>query len=189
MSLRIWIVLLASGFCSLALKCEMEEECMSIPFTTGHYSLSVLDNSGAEPRVSEDGSAGRTSAGLRIAWESVPDSLVDTIGYTCFNYFPTKPVYVVSVRALNDFGPNDPAGADISRYFKLRTQQSVNPYPGLVQYYSLENTWVFHQYEPESKADLLLIDYPEQPGVYRFEVQLTQSDSSLISLQTDLKLY
>lgn len=169
------------------------EPCIDTPVSFRHsaWTLALLDNSGAEPLERTGTTFPRRAFGIRIDAQRSLVNPQDTAGVTCPLFVPDSAIVDARVLATADFDAQHPAGSDVSAFFKIRFKNGVAPASHLsksfINYQPLELIGaLLNQYEFTTPADLLLVSPPEKPYTGAFEVQLLRSDSSKITITTNV---
>lgn len=167
-------------------------------YTYKEFSVSNLDNSGAQPREITTGAVPKAAYGLRmqIAAEEVvrldnPVSLFGQAAYARYTkcrcggdtyYHPRDTITSINVITLNNFNSSHPAGADVSAYFKILESYSLST---ISEYLKKAQDNLFNDGLYDKKLlDLLLMTAPDAAGAYKFRVQVVVSDGRILEQDT-----
>lgn len=179
------LLLLALLFLAFArLKCVEECEGPEVALKISQTETAHIDNRGAEAVVLAPGANGFLSAyGFRLSTFVAVRNQADTAGVEC-PYFVLSPA-ATDCRIFTLTGLGDhPPGTDVSDLFRfadrsrspLRYQATVDAAP------AISGIWSFYQ---ATDFDFLLVQPPVMAGWQQFELRLSQSDTTILSVTTD----
>ncbi len=165
-------------------KCIEECEGPEIPLKISQTETAHLDNRGAEPAALPPGANGFLNAyGFRLSTSVDVQNPADTAGMKC-PYFVLSPIATgCRIITLTGMGDNPP-GADVSAAFRFadRNRMPLRYHPVSDAASALSETWSFYQ---ATHFDFLLVQPPTTAGWQQFELRLSQSDTTTLSVTTD----
>lgn len=152
---------------------QCEEEVGEIPFLLRDWQTTWLDNRGAEPLVAED-PIPRSAFGIRLS-ANLSNTGQDTMLFNNVEgvYLSSMhPLRKIELFATEGFDGLD-AGAEISERFRLRHSKFPN-----LEYLALDAAdraynYPLPSFEYSYRLDLLMVEPPSQPGVYRFGIKIS----------------
>lgn len=152
-------------------------------YTNSSLRIEHLDNRGSSPIIATEAALSK-AYGIRMhilcetTAKTAPSSffLNKAYAFRCecaepMQYHPKDSIIAMRIVVLDDFD-NQPAGTDISSYFKLKLQHSFKNF----EEYLHQSATVFYTTDAKSlELDAFLIT-PIPNGTYRFRVELDLSD-------------
>lgn len=181
----------------LAACCNCDD---SIHFSYSNCSMTIsnLDNSGAEPVVTQSNTISKDAFGIRveifrnehICKVKPNNSFIFQSAYamSCdcppeFLYFPVDSIIDLKITSLKDFDSEHLADADVSEYFYVR---DGNNFTALAKYLDWNLSVAYDYTNPSLEFDLLLMYPPTMGAEQQFAVAIELSDGRVFNAQTEV---
>ena len=167
-------------------------------YTNCSLTINNLDNSGAEPIVSQSNIISKDAFGIRVGIKrnenickvKTNKSLFFQSAYArycdCppeFQYFPLDSITSVKVITNNDFNSGHLENADVSEYFYVFRG---NEFSTIEEYVENIETTLYDFGNPTLEFDLLLMTPPTINTEHQFEIIVELSDGRIFNAQTEL---
>ena len=165
-------------------KCVEECDGPDVALKISRTETVHLDNRGADPVALAPGAAGFLNAyGFRLSTFVEVRNQADTVGVECPYFILSPAANDCRIYTLTGTGDHPP-GTDVSALFRfadrsrspLRYQAIVDAAP------AISGIWSFYQ---ATHFDFLLVQPPATAGWQQFELRLSQSDTTTLSVTTD----
>ncbi len=166
-------------------------------YTNCNLTVQNLDNSGAEPIVTNLNTIPKSAFGIRIVVNRNEDTCAKSnkslffqsaYAFSCecppeFQYLPLDSITSVEIITINAFNSEHLGHTEVSEYFYIYQKHEffkINEYINNVKtvLYDFEN--------PTLAFDLLLMSPPTIGTEHQFEVKVELSDGRILSAQTEL---
>ena len=197
---KVLLVIIIPVFIEILVSCC---NCPAIRYSTYmHCSVEIsnVDNSGERPILTKSDTIKKDSYGISASikrsenickiykpQQSIFFQSAYATSCNCppeFEYSARNRIIAINVVTLEDFDATHPANTDVSEYFMVYNfskEDSINNYIK-----NLETTLYFVQEEDPLQFYLLLKTPPTSGSKQQFRVDISLSDESLLSMQTNL---
>lgn len=155
-------------------------------------SIQNLDHSGEFPVVTSSKPIAKEAFGLHVslsilktnnlsAFTPQAFAFADALALDCNcdyeTFAPAQTITAIRVFSVNAFQPDIPANGDVSSRLKVKTETEYLPMDLFLQKLNVR----YDNYLPDVvEFDLLLLQYPLQGGEYRFRIEVTLSDQTVL---------
>lgn len=159
------------------------------------FNIDLIDNSGIDPRISENNVINKKALGMRI---TMADTIYQIAQSKIFNnscyatscgekYIRVHDIRSLIIRTLNDYSPDYLSDSEITHLFKARiienTRQDYIPIDEMLTLINQNNTYsVFKTF------DIYLMDTTCIAGPQKFEIVFNLSDGNRLINQTNFTL-
>lgn len=167
-------------------------------YTNCSMSISNLDNTGAEPVVTEPNTISKDAYGIRVEIYRNEDickvkpnpSLVFQSAYamSCdcppeFEYTALDSITDIKITSLNDFDSEHLANADVTEYFYVSSGREFTEVSKFVE--NMHST-LYYSFDPGFEFDLLLMLPPTLGPEHQFSIEVELSDGRILNAQTEV---
>jgi len=195
---KIILILMLPLMVELMVACCNCLEPTYFDYTNCSLTINNLDNSGAEPIVSQSNIISKDAFGIRVGIKrnenickvKTNKSLFFQSAYArycdCppeFQYFPLDSITSVKVITNNDFNSGHLENADVSEYFYVFRG---NEFSTIEEYVENIETTLYDFGNPTLEFDLLLMTPPTINTEHQFEIIVELSDGRIFNAQTEL---